>query len=245
MIENYKVQIAAAEAGEDAEEEATSFPGYILLIDEPENCLHPMAVRAARNYLYGLAQDSNWPSDVIDPFALLHKSARRPQPRSFDWNVMIYDNPRTFRADAAKFSNDERQNLRALLQLDASLSEMFFGSYPVLVEGRHRVWAYIAAIAEKGNPLATQITVVNARGKTLLCPLIKLLIHFAVPFGVLHDTDYPVRSDGKANSAWTENEKIATYINDARNGGLRSNTALAHPTSSGHWGFPRAVRTNR
>lgn len=219
-IDGYIAQIAAAEAGQDAEDGESAFPGYILLIDEPENCLHPMAVRAARNYLYGLAKDGNWQIllSTHSPYFINpledHTTIVRLEREGHNTT------PRTFCADSAKFNPDERKNLRALLQLDASLSEMFFGSYPILVEGDTEFAAFISAIAEIGHPLATQVTIVNARGKALLCPLIKLLAHFAVSFGVLHDTDYPRLSSGKKNSAWTENVKIAQYLKNARDIGL-------------------------
>lgn len=43
---------------EDADDPA--FPGYLLLIDEPENALHPMAARAAQKHLYRLAESADW-----------------------------------------------------------------------------------------------------------------------------------------------------------------------------------------
>jgi putative ATP-dependent endonuclease of OLD family len=240
VIDGFVAQITAAEAGDDSDGSAGALPGYILLIDEPENCLHPMAVRAARNYLYGLAKDSNWQIllSTHSPYFINpledHTTIVRLEREGHNTT------PRTFRADSAKFTDDERQNLRALLQLDASLSEMFFGSYPILVEGDTEFAAYISAIAEKGHPLATQVTVVNARGKALLGPLIKLLAHFAVPFGVLHDTDYPKRSDGKKNSAWAENEKIAQYVSDARKARLDVKHRISVPDFERSLGLPES-----
>ena len=229
VIDDFVAKIAAAEAGQDEEATSGALPGYILLIDEPENCLHPMAVRAARDYLYGLADDSNWQILLsthspyfIDPLKD-HTTIVRLERHGNSTT------PRTFRAGNASFTDDERQNLRALLQLDASLSEVFFGSYPILVEGDTEFAAFISAIAEKRHPLATEVSVVNARGKALLCPLIKLLTHFTVPFGVLHDSDYPVRTDGKKNSAWTENRKIAQYVADARQANIQVRHRVSVP----------------
>lgn len=197
-----------------------------------------MAVRAARNYLYGLAKDGNWQImlSTHSPYFINpledHTTIVRLEREGLNTA------PRTFRADSAEFSADERQNLRALLQLDASLSEMFFGSYPILVEGDTELSAYISAIAERGHALATQVTIVNARGKALLCPLIKLLAHFAVPFGVLHDADYPTRSDGGKNSAWTENGKIAQYVSDARKTPLEVRHRVSVPDFERALGLP-------
>ena len=150
-IDDFTAQIAAAQAGGDSEDGTGAFPRFILLIDEPENCLHPMAVRAARNYLYSLAQDGDWQIllSTHSPYFINplvdHTTIVRLEREGHNTT------PRTFRADSAHFSDDERQNLRALLQLDASLSEMFFGSYPILVEGDTELAAYVAAIAEKGH----------------------------------------------------------------------------------------------
>lgn len=240
VIDGINAQIAAAQAGDEPDSLNRSLPGFVLLIDEPENCLHPMAVRAARNYLYGLAKDSNWQIllSTHSPYFINpledHTTIIRLEREGHNTT------PRTFRADSAEFSDNERKNLRALLQLDASLSEMFFGSYPILVEGDTEFAAYISAVAEKGHPLSTQITVVNARGKALLCPLIKLLTHFAVPFGVLHDTDCPTRSDGKGNSAWTENRKIAQYVSDARKALLDVKHRVSVPDFERSLGLPES-----
>lgn len=240
LIEGFIAQIEAAKCGEEAEGGNVSLPGYILLIDEPENCLHPMAVRAARNYLYGLAKEGDWQImlSTHSPYFINpledHTTIVRLEREG------LATTPRTFRADSAKFSDDERKNLRALLQLDASLSEMFFGSYPILVEGDTELASYISAIVETGHALATKLTIVNARGKALLCPLIKLMTHFAVPFSVLHDADYPIRSDGKKNSAWSENEKIAAHLAEARMADLQVRHRVSVPDFERSLGLPES-----
>ena len=43
---------------ENAEDPA--LPGYILLIDEPENALHPLVARAAQRQLYQLSGQPEW-----------------------------------------------------------------------------------------------------------------------------------------------------------------------------------------
>jgi hypothetical protein len=137
--------------------------------------------------------------------------------------------PRTFRAEAAAFSPNEKENLRALLQLDTSLCEMFFGSYPVLVEGDTEHAIFIASVLEEGDALGEKVTVVRARGKALIEPLIKLLAHFGVPFGVLHDSDSPWRKDGARNGAWTENEKIIAAVKNARDKGVHVQHRISIP----------------
>jgi putative ATP-dependent endonuclease of the OLD family len=210
-------------------DEDLKLPGHILLIDEPENALHPMAVRAAQNHLYALAQDPNWQVMIsthspyfIDPIEdhttilRLEREGRRTTPR-------------TFRTATAKFSAIDKVNLRALLQLDTALAEMFFGSYPILVEGDTEIAAALAAIGQQDDPLATKVTFVPARGKGLIAPLVRLLTHFRVPFGVLHDTDSPLRHDKKRNGAWTENKTIADAIDAARAEGIQVRHRVSVP----------------
>jgi ABC-type polar amino acid transport system ATPase subunit len=215
-IEDLGNQIRALEetAGNVADQFA--LPGYILLIDEPENALHPMAVRAAREHLYTLARDPDWQVMLsthspyfIDPLqdhTTIVRLERTGQTTA----------PRTFRASTVLFAPEDKSNLRALIQLDSALAEMFFGSYPIIVEGDTELASFIAAVVQAGEALATQVTLVPARGKPLIAPLVRLLTHFRIPFGVIHDADSPCRDDGKRNSAWTENRTIANAIAEAR-----------------------------
>ncbi|MGX9565237.1 ATP-dependent nuclease, partial [Escherichia coli] len=57
-----KQQIDAIENGAPVPEDTDdpALPGYILLMDEPENALHPMAARAAQAHLYELGKHPDW-----------------------------------------------------------------------------------------------------------------------------------------------------------------------------------------
>lgn len=209
--------------------EDLALPGNILLIDEPENALHPMAVRAARDHLYALAQDPNWQ---------VMRSTHSPyfiNPLEDHTTILRIErdgkktSARTFRTTTAKFSDVDRANLRALLQLDAALSEMFFGSYPIIVEGDTESAAFIASVVQDKDPLATQVTLIPSRGKALIAPLIRLLTHFDIPFGVLHDMDTPLRRDGKKNGAWTENLTIINALIEARAAGIEVRHRVSVP----------------
>lgn len=211
-------ELKTAQGLGDEGEDSTSLPGHILLIDEPENALHPLAVRAACGQLYSLARDPNWQVMLsthspyfIDPLED-HTTILRLERNGKNTT------PRTFRTATAQFSPDDRSNLRALLQLDISLAEMFFGSYPIIVEGDTETAAFVAAlIPDKSSPY---FILIPARGKTLINPLIRLLAHFKVDFGVLHDTDSPMLLQGRKNAAWAVNKSIAEAIVAARAGGL-------------------------
>lgn len=211
---------AADDAKQDSAEDAIALPGYMLLIDEPENALHPVAARSARRFLYQLAADDDWQVIMsthspyfIDPLEDHTTIVRLER----DGNRTT---PRTYRADEIVFDADEKRNLKALLQMDVSLCEIFFGSHPIVVEGDTEYAAFLASVIEVGGALTNAATIVRARGKNLIPSIIKMVTHFKVSFSVLHDTDSPKRSDGKGNSAWTMNSRIADAIAVARAAGL-------------------------
>lgn len=209
-----------------------AFPGYILLIDEPENALHPMAARAAQRFLYELAKGDEWQVILtthspyfVNPFED-HTTIVRLD-RSQDAGACTVT--KMYRSDLVEFAGNEKEQLQALQQIDPSFSEVFFGSYPVIVEGDTEHAAFIAAAVEATQPLADRITPIRARGKALIVPLIKVLRHFKIPFGVLHDTDSPYAINGNKNGMWTENLKIWEEIDLARKSGLSVRHRVSTP----------------
>lgn len=204
--------------------EDPALPGYLLLIDEPENALHPMAARAAQRHLYQLAMHPDWQVMMtthspyfINPFDD-HTTIVRLERQSHDSKAPV--TPKTYRSDSIEFEKDEKPRLQALQQMDPSLAEIFFGSYPILVEGDTEHAAFLATVVEPKHELINKVTIVRARGKAILRPLIKVLAHFKIGFGIIHDCDPPFRSDGNANGMWTENEKIRLAITQARQSGV-------------------------
>lgn len=220
-----KNKIQALEDGgpipEDVEDPA--LPGYILLMDEPENALHPMAARAAQKHLYELAKNVDWQVLItthspyfINPLADHTTIARLD--RSRDGKLL---SPRLYVADEVEFSLKERTELQALQLMDTGFSEIFFGSFPVLVEGDTEDAAFFAAAVRPQHALGKQVSIVRARGKAILLPLIKMLHHFKADFGVIHDLDWPLRKDGARNGMWSINSEIRKSIIACRDSGLR------------------------
>ncbi|WGS50342.1 ATP-dependent endonuclease [Paraburkholderia sp. D15] len=210
-----------------------SLPGYLLLIDEPENALHPMAARAAQRHLYKLAESPDWQVLMtthspyfVNPFED-HTTIVRLERVGADDEAPIA--PKTYRSDFITFEGDEKQRLQALQHIDPSLAEVFFGSYPVLVEGDTEHAAFIAAIVEKEQELMDRATVIRARGKAILVPLIKVLRHFKIGFGIVHDCDPPFKTNGDKNGMWTENKKIRDAIMEARTAGLQVRHRVSVP----------------
>lgn len=210
-----------------------ALPGYLLLIDEPENALHPMAARAAQRHLYKLAESPDWQVIMtthspyfINPFEDHTTIVRLERSADDEANSIT---PRTYRSDDITFEGDDKARLQALQHIDPSFAEVFFGSYPILVEGDTEHAAFIAAIVEKEDDLLDRVTVVRARGKAILLPLIKVLTHFKINFGVVHDCDPPFKKNGDKNGMWTENGKIRNAVIAARERGLEARHRVSIP----------------
>jgi putative ATP-dependent endonuclease of the OLD family len=123
----------------------------------------------------------------------------------------------------------DKQRLQSLQHIDPSFAEVFFGSYPVLVEGDTEHAAFLAAIVEEGDALRDRVTVVRARGKAILVSLVKVLHHFAIPFGVVHDADWPLTTKATKNGSWKLNAQIHEAIERARGAGLHVRHRVSVP----------------
>lgn len=244
-------QIDAINAGgalpEDGDDPA--FPGYILLIDEPENALHPLAARAAQRQLYELGSQPEWQVMMtthsplfINP-AVDHTTILRLE-RASDGDKL---SPNTFRTDEAGFTGDDKSNLQAIQEMDPTFCEVFFGSFPIIVEGNTEHAAFIAAVVEEGHELIDQVTVIKARGKPQIVSVIKMLVHFQKDFGVLHDSDWPhgtkTNKDGKLakSPSWAHNQTIYELVHQARSLGIGVAHEVSIPDFERRIGLPRGT----
>ena len=210
-----------------------AFPGYLLLIDEPENALHPMAARAAQRHLYQLAESPDWQvimtthsPHFVNPF-VDHTTIVRLE-RAGEGEAAPFA-PKTYRSDLIEFEGDDKARLQALQHIDPSFSEVFFGSSPILVEGDTEHAAFMSSILERQHSLMDCVTVIRARGKAILVPLIKVLTHFKIDFGIVHDADSPFKKNSHKNGMWTENEKIRESVVKAREVGLIARHRISVP----------------
>jgi len=204
------------------EENQLLLPGYMLLIDEPEIALHPNGIRAASKYLYDLSKDNSWQIMLtthsplfVNPFedntTIVRLSRNEGSP-----------SPKTYKSETISFSEDEKQQLTLLNTFDQNLAEMFFGQYPIIVEGDTEFASFqkVMSLENDKYPLSSRPLIVKARGKYTIIPIIKMLNHFKIDFSVLHDSDYPKTKKGTSNSAWTGNDKIAKEIKICRDNTL-------------------------
>ncbi|WHS94255.1 AAA family ATPase [Sinorhizobium kummerowiae] len=236
LFDDLQAKLKAHDAGAPIPDspDDPALPGYLLLIDEPENALHPMAARAAQRHLYKLAESPDWQVLMtthspyfINPFED-HTTIVRLE-RTGDDKAVAVVSPRTYRSDRIEFDGDDKQRLQALQQIDPSFAEIFFGSYPILVEGDTEHAAFMASVVEKQHELINQVTIIRARGKAILAPLVRVMQHFKIDFGIVHDCDPPFKKNGDTNGMWTENKKIRDAILAARQAGITVRHRISIP----------------
>jgi len=228
-IEVEALRAIVPEVAIDEANEGVTLPGYMLLIDEPEIALHPNGIRAASSYLYELANDPSWQVMLtthsplfINPFedhtTIVRLSRNEGNPT-----------PKTYQSDRVTFTENEMENLKLLNHFDQNLSEMFFGQYPIIVEGDTEFASFqsVMKMDTAKYPINCRPIIIRARGKYTIIPLIRMLAHFKVDFSVLHDSDYPKNKNGNANNVWSGNKDIYKEIQKSRAQGVR----IIHRTS--------------
>lgn len=186
---------------------------HILLLDEPEICLHPSVIREMSRNLYDLAQIENWQVmisthspvflDLSRDNTTIVRLERATGSKSIAGTTV-------FRRDKIELEGDDPvQQLKMLNYCDSYVTEFFFGGITVLVEGDTEYASFRFLLAnfpgEFGN-----VHVIRARGKDSLCLLVKILNAFGAQYSVLHDCDRQRSKNGDKNSAFSGNERIFT-----------------------------------
>jgi putative ATP-dependent endonuclease of the OLD family len=191
---------------------------HVLLLDEPELCLHPSAVREACKVLYDLPQSGKWQvivtthSPVFIDFSRENTSIvrveRNQSGQSFGTTI--------YRPAKAQLSEDEREHLKLLNLCDPYVAEFFFGGRTIIVEGDTEYSAF-QFVMQKETDKFKGLHVVRARGKATIRSLCKILNQFGKPYAVLHDSDRPKcikKGVPGVNPAWTTNERIRDAVAD-------------------------------
>lgn len=197
----------------------------LLLMDEPEICLHPDAIREARRVLYDLPATKGWQvmitthSPVFIDLSRDNTSIARVERLS---NGEVQGTT-IFRPTKAKLDDDDRIELKLLNLCDPYVAEFFFGGRTVLVEGDTEYTAFRHVIACEPEKYRG-VHIVRARGKACLASLAKILNQFKKDYAILHDSDRPEITVKKTklvrrNSAWWENVKILNATENGRGNG--------------------------
>ena len=198
---------------------------HLLLMDEPEICLHPDAIREACRVLYDLPKTKNWQvmitthSPVFIDLSRDNTSIARVERLS---NGTVQGTT-IFRPEKARLDDDDRIELKLLNLCDPYVAEFFFGGKTVLVEGDTEYTAFKHVIAQDPKKYK-DIHIVRARGKACLSSLCKILNQFDKGYAILHDADRERVCSKKtkkerANPAWSENQKILNVTEGGRNAG--------------------------
>ena len=205
----------AAEAKGDGDSQQ-----YLLLLDEPELCLHPNAIREACRVLYDLPANGKWQvmvtthSPVFIDLSRDNTTVVRVERTLADKQVR---GTTVFRPEKVNLSEDEKELLKLLNVCDPHLAEFFFGGRTVLVEGDTEYTAFKYVMSkDSDDPLLRDVHVVRARGKATISLLAKILNQSNASYGVLHDSDRPTITTKKGktinNPAWTGNTKIIEAV---------------------------------
>ena len=194
----------------------------VLLLDEPEICLHPNAIRDACNVLYNVPISGRWQVMVTT-----HSPAFIDISRDNTTIIRVYKTEAgdvkgttVYRPSKVNLTKDDRENLKLLNIFDPYVAEFFFGGKTIIVEGDTEYTALKYIIAYRAEKFK-DIHIIRARGKATIVSLIKILNHFGSSYSVLHDSDTPTAlRKGKTivNGAWTKNADILNEIKNKKDG---------------------------
>jgi putative ATP-dependent endonuclease of OLD family len=197
----------------------------LLLLDEPELCLHPDAIREACSVLYNLPAGGNWQVMVTThapAFIDLSRDNTTVVRVERDTDGDMIRGTTVFRPSNANLSADEKEELKMLNLCDPHLCEFFFGGKTVIVEGDTEHTAFKYAINSfPDDPRLKDVHIIRARGKATICLVAKILNQFGGKYAVLHDSDSPTifrRKKGSSetievtNGAWTSNSTIRDAV---------------------------------
>lgn len=191
---------------------------HLLLIDEPEICLHPNAIREACNVLYDLPNSGNWQVMVTTHCPIFIDFSKD---NTTIVKVEKQDNGEikgttVFRPDKVQLNDNDKRNLKLLNICDPYVAEFFFGGKVIVVEGDTEYTAFNYIKRQKPEEYKN-INIIRARGKATIVSLIKILNHFGSNYSILHDCDMPriTTKKGKemANPAWGNNSNILEAMN--------------------------------
>lgn len=189
---------------------------HVLLLDEPELCLHPSAIRDAQKTLYDLPKIGNW-QVMVTTHSPVFIDLSRDNTTIIRVSKDEGDKVKStvlFRPEKAKLSEDDKENLKLLNVCDPYVHEFFFGGRIVVVEGDTEYTAFSQLKLFYPEEYA-DVHIIRARGKAIIPSIVKILNQFTANYGVLHDADTKLTSKGKGNPAWTINTKILEAVNNS------------------------------
>jgi putative ATP-dependent endonuclease of OLD family len=188
---------------------------HVLLLDEPEICLHPSAIREARSVLYDLPASGNWQVMITShsPIFIDLSKDNTTIVRVFRDNDSEVKSTTLYRPEKAKLDADDKKNLKLMNICDPYVHEFFFGGRQVIVEGDTEYTAF-SMIKEIYPEQYGDVQIIRARGKGIIPSVAKVLKQFSKSFFILHDTDEELTAKGNKNPAWGMNNTIAQLLDE-------------------------------
>lgn len=198
----------------DSQDKKGSRP-HVLLLDEPEICLHPSAIREARTVLYELPASGNWQVMITShsPIFIDLSKDNTTIIRVFRENDSEVKSTTLYRPERAKLDDDDKKNLKLMNICDPYVHEFFFGGRQIIVEGDTEYTAF-SMIKEIYPDEYSDVQIIRARGKGIIPSVAKVLKQFSKSFFILHDTDEELTYQGKKNPAWGMNNTIAALLDE-------------------------------
>ena len=186
---------------------------HVLLLDEPEICLHPSAIREARSVLYELPDNGNWQVMITthSPIFIDLSKDNTTIIRVFRDDASEVQSTTLYRPERARLDEDDKKNLKLMNICDPYVHEFFFGGRQVIVEGDTEYTAF-SMIKELHPDLYGDVQIIRARGKGIIPSVAKVLIQFSKSFYILHDTDEELTIKGNKNPAWGMNSSIGKIL---------------------------------
>ncbi|WP_262244424.1 ATP-dependent nuclease [Pseudomonas aeruginosa] len=149
---------------------------HVLLLDEPEICLHPSAIREARSILYELPESGNWQVMITShpPIFIDLSKDNTTIVRVFRNDDSEVKSTTLYRPERAKLDEDDKKNLKLLNICDPYVHEFFFGGQQIIVEGDTEYTAF-SMIKEMYPSEYEDIQIIRARGKGIIPSIAKVL----------------------------------------------------------------------
>lgn len=197
---------------------------YLILFEEPELFLHPQSERMLRDQLYNLAENSPFQVLCATHSAQMIDISR---PHSSLVRIVKHKNEETetYQVGHTLFHSDEFKDfIQMVNKYNPHVCETFYSSNVLVVEGDTEAIVCREYLNERHSD--HDIFVLNAGSKNNIPFFQKILNHFSIDYGVLHDADtryvyadskktrHELKQDGtpRKNSAWAINLNISNEL---------------------------------
>jgi putative ATP-dependent endonuclease of OLD family len=181
--------------------------GAILLIEEPEMFLHPQLQRA----LYRTIRLIGETNQVL----YVTHSPHFVSIPEYDEVVRVTREGRSTEARRSTFARTPEFEEKARKELDPERNELFFATRLLLVEGDTEKLALPEYADRLGLDLdASGASIVEVGGKRNLPAFVEIAKSFAIPTGVLYDTDASDFKDGGEEqkfNAWLDEQPFESH----------------------------------